>query len=144
MNLFTKILSHYEIKKNKCLFIKEAVMENVQEKREALEEMRSYNVKLEKGIVTLAKELKDNPQEDTMKFLETVVNGINWVIQITNLTIDLLNEDKNRITKEEINNEILALNEALKDGDNDKAADLFENQLLAFIRKLNTACDEIL
>lgn len=144
MNLFTKILSQYERKKNKCLFIKEAVMENVQEKREALEEMRNYNVKLEKGIVTLAKELKDNPQDDTMKFLETVVNGINWVIQITNLTIDLLNEDKNRITKEEINNEILALNEALKDGDNDKAADLFENQLLAFIRKLNTACDEIL
>lgn len=119
-------------------------MENIQQKREALEEMKNYNIKLEKGILSLTKELKEDPQEDTMEFLETVVNGINWVIQVTNLTMDLLNEGKVRITKEEINDDILSLNEALKNDDKVKAADLLENQVLAFIKKLDMVCDEIL
>lgn len=119
-------------------------MENEQQKREALEEMKNYNIRLEKGILSLAQELKESPQEDTMEFLETVVNGINWVIQVTNLTMDLLNEDKVRITKEEINDDILTLNEALKNDDKVKAAEILENQVLGFIKKLDMVCEEIL
>ncbi len=81
---------------------------------EALEVLKNYNSRLVKSMDSIIPELEGDRKDDTDKFLDEIVKGINWEIGILNGTMDFINEKEERIKKEEINASILKLSKALE------------------------------
>ncbi|EOS44197.1 hypothetical protein C810_03355 [Lachnospiraceae bacterium A2] len=81
---------------------------------EALEVFKNYNSRLVKSMDNIIPELEGDRKDDTDKFLDEIVKGINWEIGILNGTMDFINEKVERIKKEEINASILKLSKALE------------------------------
>lgn len=113
------------------------------EQLEALETLAEFNERVVKNIPILVKELSGERLDDTDKFQESIVNAINWEIEVLNGTLDVLNEDVERVAKAEVNEKIVALSEALKAGDDVKLAEAFGG-LLPVLTKLNSALKEVL
>ena len=81
---------------------------------EALEVFKNYNSRLVKSMDNIIPELEGDRKDDTDKFLDEIVKGINCEIGILNGTMDFINEKEERIKKEEINASILKLSKALE------------------------------
>ena len=106
------------------------------EKLEALETLVSYNDKVVKNVGILIKELSGQRLDDTDKFLDSILNAINWEIQV-------LNEGKERIVNEAFNEKVIALGEAVKGKDDAKMADAFR-ALEPELEKLGAAAREVI
>ena len=88
-------------------------------------------------------ELEGDRKDDTDKFLDEIVKGINWEIGILNGTMDFINEKEERIKKEEINTSILKLSKALEGKkDSEIAASLKET--LPVFENFGKVADEVL
>ena len=96
------------------------------EQIEALATLAEYNEKVLKNIPILVRELRGERLEDTDKFLTAIVNAINWEVQVLNGTLDVLNEKEENVSKENVNQKILALSDALKAKDDKAQAEAFE------------------
>lgn len=103
--------------------------DNRAEQIEALETFLEFNERIVKNIGIIIKELKGARLDDTDKFLESIVNAINWEVEVMNGTMKVLNEGKQRINKEAVNQKILALSDALKSKEDSKIAEAFQNLL---------------
>ena len=79
------------------------------EKVEALEVLVEFNGRLVKNIGILVKELSGNRLDDTDNFLQSIINAINWEIEVMNGTMDVLNEGQIRIDKDSFNQSAVAL-----------------------------------
>ena len=99
-------------------------MDNLKEQLEALEMAYEYIKKLEIGIVTVVPEIRTIKKDDTDEYLQKIIEGINWVIQVVNGTMDLLNEM------------ILSLSEFLKDENDLLIAANLERSVLPFLQQL--------
>lgn len=95
------------------------------EKIEALETLVTFNDKVIKNIGILVKELTGQRLDDTDKFQDSIINAINWEIQVLNATMDVLNEGEERIVKDAFNEKVVALGEAVKSREDQKIADAF-------------------
>ena len=113
------------------------------EKLEALETLVSYNDKVVKNVGILIKELSGQRLDDTDKFLDSILNAINWEIQVLNATLDVINEGKERIVKEAFNEKVIVLGEAVKGKDDAKMADAFR-ALEPELEKLGAAAREVI
>ena len=102
-------------------------MEDLREQqKEALLTARDYIGKLLDAVDVVGVELSGEEQEDTKEYLDTILKGVNWTIEILNRTIDYVNENEELIQKESVNDRMLhfssvyessnrqALNEALQ------------------------------
>ena len=96
-----------------------------------------------KNIGILIKELSGQRLDDTDKFQDSIVNAINWEIQVLNSTMDVLNEGKERIVKEVFNEKVLALGEAVKEKDDRKLVNAFD-ELRPELEKLGMAASEVI
>lgn len=103
--------------------------DNRAEQIEALETFLEFNERLVKNIGIIIKELSGARLDDTDKFLESILNAINWEIEVINGTMGVLNEGKQRIQKEVVNEKILVLGDALKEKEDLKIAEAFKNLL---------------
>lgn len=112
---------------------------NRQEQIEALQAMAEYLPKLKKGMTTVADELKNGRLADTDEYLKSVINGLNWVISITNSTINLLNEKEPAIDKDKINKVSISFSEAYKKKDYGAQSDILTGDLMNFILSLEVA-----
>ncbi len=110
---------------------------------EALEVFKDYNSRLVKSMNSIILELEGDRKDDTDKFLDEIVKGINWEIGILNGTMDFINEKEERIKKEEINTSILKLSKALEGKkDSEIAASLKET--LPVFENFGKVADEVL
>ncbi len=109
-----------------------------QQQLEALEELFHYSKKLIPAIETVTKELNGNRQEDTDEYLKSVIDGINWTIEVLNLTMELVNEEEAVVDKEKINSSILKLGQAVKDKEDEKIAGILTEDILLFLTMLST------
>lgn len=111
---------------------------------EALEGIQAYNKKLKSGVKNVIDEFRGERQSDTDEFFKTVSTGINWVIEVVNLIMPMLNEEKERINKEAVNAQVAALNDAIGEKDEDKIATILEQGILTFLETLDCAAEELL
>lgn len=119
-------------------------MENLRgQQEEALRAAYDYTKRLQNGIETIIPELRGEKQEDTKEFLDQILKGINWIIQVTNGTMSLINEKEQRINKEDINYQIISLNAALTENDDQEIVRIFEEGILPFLNELKVISKEI-
>ena len=120
------------------------IMEDMRKEQiEALETLVEFNDRLLKNIPILVKELSGARLEDTDKFADNIIKAINWEIEVMNLTMDLLNESKERIVKDVANDKIIALSEAINAKDDVKMSEAFE-ALLPVLENLGVAAKEVI
>lgn len=113
-------------------------MENeFREEIEALEALKSYNVKMVKALKEIIPELKGQKKEDTDEYFQHILKGLNWEIQVLNGTMDYLNRNEIIIDKENLNKSIVALNCAINKKDEKAIASIIEMELYPFFEKLN-------
>ncbi len=110
---------------------------------EALEVLEGYNKRLIKSMKNIIPELEGERKEDTDKFLDEIVKGINWEIGILNGTMTLLNETRERIRKEDINSSILKLSKALE-GKKDSEIAASMKETLPVFENFGKAAEEVL
>lgn len=110
---------------------------------EALEVLEGYNKRLIKSMKNIIPELEGERKEDTDKFLDEIVKGINWEIGILNGTMTLLNETRERVRKEDINSSILKLSKALE-GKKDSEIAASMKETLPVFENFGKAAEEVL
>lgn len=113
------------------------------EQIEALQTLAEYNQKVLKNIPILVRELRGERLEDTDKFLTAIVNAINWEVEVLNGTLEVLNEKEERVSKESVNQKIVALSDALKEKDDKAQAEAFE-QLVPELEIIEKAINEVI
>ena len=118
-------------------------MDNRAEQKEALETLVEFNVRLIKNMNIIKKELSGNRLDDTDIFLKDIINAINWEIQVMNGTMELLNEDAQHINKEDFNEKIIVLGNAVNAKDDAKIAEAFEDVIPLF-EKLGERANEVI
>lgn len=108
-------------------------MENSRgEQVEALKVLEEFNGKLVGNMKSLVNELSGNRLGDTDKLLKTVIDSLNWEIQIVNSTMEVLNDGKTRVDKDSFNKTIGSLSEAISSGKDEKMAEQFKEAIKVF------------
>ena len=69
------------------------------EQLEALEVLTEFNERLVKNMNIIVKELSGERLDDTDKFLKSIVDAINWEIQVVNGTMEVLNDGDRKSTR---------------------------------------------
>jgi hypothetical protein len=113
-----------------------------QQQIEALQVAHEYSGKLIKGIENVSGELSGNRLLDTDAYLDEVVNGINWLIEIVNRTTDVINEKTVQIEKNEVNEAVKKLADALSKKDDALIADALKNGMLDFVKQVEKVTAE--
>lgn len=81
--------------------------DNKKEQVEALEVLLEFNDRLVRNMNIIVKELSGERLDDTDKFLRSIIDAVNWEIQVVNGTMEVLNEGKERVNKEAFNEKSL-------------------------------------
>ena len=106
------------------------------EQIEAVEALESYNKKMVNTIPTIVEELRGNAKPDTKEFLNHILKGMNWEIEVINGCLSFFNEDEMLIDKEAANAKVIKFNEAVESTDDLKLADALETIMLPFFTQL--------
>lgn len=122
---------------------KEIMEDNRAEQLEALEALVEFNDRLVNNMNIIVKELSGNRLEDTDKFLKSIIDAINWEIQVVNGTMDTLNEGKERVDKECFNATVLALSDAINAKDDARMAEEF-TKIIPIFEKLGASAKEVI
>ncbi|MBO6215917.1 MAG: hypothetical protein J6N76_10400 [Lachnospiraceae bacterium] len=85
-----------------------------QNEREVLETLIEYSPKLIHGMQVVCTELLEDKAEDTYEYLKTVVEGMNWEIEVFNGFKELFAEMELSFDKDSMNEAVLRFNDAYK------------------------------
>ena len=136
MSLYADIIFKMERERNAkwhCYCWQGRIMEdNRKEQIEALEVLLEFNERLVKNMNIIVKELSGKRLDDTDKFLKSIVDAINWEIQVVNGTLEVINDGEERLDKEAFNKAVSALAEAIKAKDDAAMAAEFQNVIPVF------------
>lgn len=100
---------------------------------EALETGIAYVQKLIPATREILPELRGEEKEDTTDFLNQILDGVNFLIEIVNATLCLINEKEMILNKDGIEEKVQQLNNALQEKDNVKVAAALEEGMLPFM-----------
>jgi hypothetical protein len=117
--------------------------DNRAEQMEALEVLDGFNKRLLQNMPILERELSGKRVDDTDKFLHSIVDAINWEVQVMSSTMDLLDSSTKKIDKDEFNKRITELGTALKHGEDKEIATALEDLEPQF-ELLGKAAEEVL
>lgn len=117
-------------------------MDNFREQQiEAMAIAGEYCNKLINGINNIVSELRGSRLPDTDEYLNDIIKGLNWVLEVTNSTMDLVNENEVVIDKEVTNNAVLTLSNALKLKDDNMIADCLDGNIKTFLETYRDSCN---
>lgn len=118
-------------------------MEDRREQIEALETLAEFNVRLVRNIEILIKELSGERLDDTDNFIKSIIDAMNWEIQVMNGTMEILNEDRQRIDREAFNQRIMAVGKAVVAKNDAQLAEAF-TEVLPYFEGLGEAAAEVI
>ncbi len=106
---------------------------------EVLQELIRYSEKLIPAVSTMIGELRGNEQSDTGEFLNEIINGINWEIEVYNQCAPLLSASSTYIDRKAMITAVTNLGQSLGSGDNSRVATCLEEDFLPFLNNLALA-----
>ncbi|MEG1741469.1 MAG: hypothetical protein RR237_01160 [Acetivibrio sp.] len=119
-------------------------MKNIRKRQmEALEELCIYDKKLLRILPTISRELSEDLQGDTLDLLHQFADGLNWVIEVTNACMELIQENKSKINSKQISNSVEAFECALNKEDLEEIASVMQNGIQFFLEDILDAASQI-
>ena len=118
-------------------------MEMRDEKIEAMKAVVDYNPRLLRGLKNVAEELKNDRKEDTDAYLQAVIDGVNWEIQILNRTMDLVNEEDEQVNESDANELFKSFSAAYQSKEDEKIASSIETDLIPFFERFGEIAEKI-
>ena len=112
------------------------------QQKEALESLVEFNERILKNMNIIVKELSGERLDDTDNFLNGIIEGMNWEIEVLNGTLDFLNEEKERINKDAFDAACVRLSKAVKAKDDQSMAAAF-TELIPLFENLGNAAKEV-
>jgi hypothetical protein len=109
---------------------------------EALGVVAPYCAKIEKAIENVIGELNGNRLDDTDVYINSIQNGLNWIIEVYNGTRDLINKDSVVIEKDSVNEAIKRMNDATKAKDDAALAATF-GDVKTFVATFRGAAEKL-
>lgn len=104
--------------------------------RDILRELISYSDNLILAVQEVIEELRGEDRKDTDEFLNEIIDGINWEIEVYNQCAPLINEKSSYIDKKVMIQAVNNLGTALDSEDKLQIAECLEQDFLPFINKL--------
>lgn len=120
--------------------------QNLDTRQQQIELLSSVVEYIPKAVAELKKlslEFYGIKQDDSDEYLDFVLESSNWLIQALNATLDLINEEETVIDREQANEVVRKLNDALTDKVDGKIADALENGLIPILEKFGEAAKKI-
>lgn len=118
---------------------KEDMDEREQLQLEVLQELIKYSEKLIPAVSAMIEELRGNEQSDTGEFLNEIINGINWEIEVYNQCAPLLSASSSYIDRKAMITAVTNLGQSLGSGNNQQVAACLEEDFLPFLNNLTLA-----
>lgn len=112
--------------------------------RDVLKEMISYSDNLIPAVQQIIQEIRGEEKEDTREFLNEVITGINWEIEVYNQCASLINEKSNFIDKKMMIAAVKNLGESIGNGEDGQIAECLEQDFLPFLNKLALAAKMVI
>lgn len=106
---------------------------------DVLKEMIAYSDNLIPALQEMITELRTEERQDTEEFLNEIIAGINWEIEVYNQCATLLNEKSSYIDKKAMIAAVRNLGTSLGSRDKEQIAECFEKDFLPFLNKLALA-----
>ena len=101
-----------------------------------LKQLISYSESLIPALQDLIAELRGEERDDTSDYLNEVISGINWEIEVYNQCADIINERTSYIDKKSMISAVKNLGSTLGSGDYKLVADCLEDDFIPFLNKL--------
>ncbi len=115
--------------------------ENREEQVEALQALRNYNPKLMRAMENVANELSGNRLLDTGDYLEAVVRGMNWEIQILNGTKEFLEERNIDLKREEANQIFIDFSNSYREKDDLAMSEILRDRIIPYFQMFEQAAE---
>lgn len=112
-------------------------MERVELQYNVLKQLISYSENLIPALQDLIKELRSEEKEDTGDYLNEVITGINWEIEVYNQCADIINARSSYIDKKSMIIAVKNLGATLNSGNYLLVADCLEEDFIPFLNKLD-------
>lgn len=109
-----------------------------EDKIEAIIGICKYDRKLIDALEFLAKGFKKGKEKMPSELLGTVMQGINWTVEVLNQVMDVLNEGEEQVDKQMINDALVAFNDAFNSGDEMQVAESIQSELIPCLEQI---CD---
>lgn len=107
-----------------------------EDKIEAIIGICRYDRKLIDALGLLADDFRSGRETLPSEFLGTVMQGINWTVEVLNQVMDVLNEGEDKIEKQMINDALLAFNDAFTAEDVEKIAQTIDASLIPCLEQI--------
>ena len=114
------------------------------EEKEILETLTEYSPKLIHGMQVVCTELCEERADDTDEYLKTVVEGMNWEIEVFNGMRETFISMGIEFDKEEMNSTILRFNDAYKAKDDIAIAKCFMDDVIDMFILIEDICKKAL
>ena len=109
---------------------------------EALKVAGPYCGRIITALNKIIKEYSGNRLPDTDKYMESILNGLNWIFSVYNGTKDLINEKEMIIDKDIVNKSVQMLNKANQDNDDALRVEALKG-ILSFVEVFKAEADKI-
>ena len=100
---------------------------------EALGDAADYALRLVPAIREILPELRGEARDDTEDFKNQIFEGINYIVQVVNGTLPLINEKEVILNRDGIEEKMQQLIASVEAKDNRMVADALEEGILPFI-----------
>ena len=101
-----------------------------------LKQLVSYSENLIPALQNLIEELRGEEKEDTGDYLNEVISGINWEIEVYNQCADMINARSSYIDKKSMIAAVKNLGISLNSGNYAMVAECLEEDFIPFLNKL--------
>ena len=112
-----------------------------EEQKEAMQEAASYLERLIPVAEELLAEFQGDVKEDSLDYLKLVIDGLNWVIELYNVTRDVINEQEEQIDTETMDKAMKRFGSAVAAHDEVVIAEELNQSVLPFLRKMKEIAD---
>ena len=112
-------------------------MERIDLQYNVLKQLIIYSRNLIPALQDLIGELRGEERDDTSDYLNEVITGINWEIEVYNQCADIINARSSYIDKKSMINAVKNLGTSLNSGDYLLVADCLEEDFIPFLNKLD-------